>query len=235
MPPCPIHRTGLRTDDRVALTFDDGPNPPRTEQVLEILARYDARATFFVFGKWAERYPESLRRVVAAGHLVGNHGYAGQRRPGEYDESEAAIAHVTGRPTDFVRAHQFDYETMYQSSVAHLPETRAIDSDVRSMDWLADDVDAIVERVLDNPELGPGSIIALHDGAEMDEATERLTRPLAMLAALPRIIAGLQERGLRSVRVDELQLAAPLVWSPEEGLIDPAELTDDATPTMARE
>ena len=61
-----------RTDGpKIALTFDDGPNPPRTEEILEILAAKGARATFFVIGKWAERWPRTLERIVAGGHVVG--------------------------------------------------------------------------------------------------------------------------------------------------------------------
>ena len=83
--PCLIYRRGARTGDGVALTFDDGPNPPVTEQMLSVLAAHGARATFFVMGKWVERFPESVRRTVAAGHLVGNHTYAGRRNVGDYD------------------------------------------------------------------------------------------------------------------------------------------------------
>ena len=54
----PIYTHGRRDQAKVALTFDDGPNPPRTDQILEILASHNARATFFVIGKWAERWPD---------------------------------------------------------------------------------------------------------------------------------------------------------------------------------
>lgn len=59
----------------VALTFDDGPRPPYTERILELLSRYNAKATFFVVGEMARLYPELLRAIVSAGHEVGNHSY----------------------------------------------------------------------------------------------------------------------------------------------------------------
>jgi peptidoglycan/xylan/chitin deacetylase (PgdA/CDA1 family) len=211
--PCLIYRHGRRQGDAVALTFDDGPNPPRTEQICALLAEHGAKGTFFVAGKWAERFPESVRRLVAGGHLVGNHGYALRRNIGDYDEAEAAIGHVTGQPCRYFRAHAFDYGAYFQSIVSRLPESRVIDSDVNPSDWAVSDADVIVQRVLEHPDLGPGSIVNLHDGAEMDDAGPRLQRAIPTLLALPRILAGLKERGLRCVRVDELELADPVEWT----------------------
>lgn len=209
---CLIYRRGARTGDGVALTFDDGPNPPITEQVLGVLAGHGARATFFVMGKWVERYPETLRRIVAGGHLVGNHTHRGQRNLGDYDEAEAAIGHVTGQPCRYFRAHAFDYGAYFQSTVSRLPGSLVVDADVNPSDYACADPDEIVRRVLEHPELGPGSVVDLHDGGEMEDAGVRLLRPQATLAALPRIIDGLRARGLRCVRLDELELVDPVAW-----------------------
>ena len=67
-------------------------------------------------------------------------------------------------------------------------------------------------RTLEHPELGPGSIIDLHDSAETEDAGLRLQCPLATIAALPRIIEGLKARGLRCVRLDEMDLVEPEEW-----------------------
>src|SRR5262245_9302969 len=207
---CLIYRHGVRIGERVALTFDDGPNPPRTEQILEILRRADAKATFFVIGRWVERFPETVRRILADGHLVGNHSYSGRMHAGDYDAGETVIGHVTGRPTRYHRAHGFDYGSYFQSLVSRLPDSYAVDADVNPSDYAQTDPDEIVRRVLEHPELGPGSIVDLHDGGEMDDAGARLWRPQATLAALPRIVAGLQARGLRCVRLDEIELVDPV-------------------------
>jgi len=209
---CLIYRHGARSGDGVALTFDDGPNPPITEQMLAILAAHGARATFFVMGKWVERYPETLRRTVAAGHLVGNHTYAGRRNIGDYDEAETVIGHVTGRPCRYFRAHAFDYGAYFQSTVARLPGNVVVDADVNPSDYACADPDEIVRRVLEHPELEPGSVVDLHDGSETEDASVRLLRPQATLAALPRLIDGLKARGLRCVRLDELDLVEPIEW-----------------------
>jgi peptidoglycan/xylan/chitin deacetylase (PgdA/CDA1 family) len=209
----PVYVRGIATEPKVALTFDDGPNPPRTEQLLRILAESGARATFFTMGKWAERFPRTVERVLAAGHLVGNHGYSGQGCIGDYDEAEAVIGHLTGAPSRYLRPHTFNYEAYFQSRISRLPESFTIGRDIDADDWKTTDPDLIVRAVLEHPKLGPGSIIVLHDGAENEEAAIRLGRPLPMLAALPRIIACLNERGLWCVRVDEMTLAEPLFWA----------------------
>jgi peptidoglycan/xylan/chitin deacetylase (PgdA/CDA1 family) len=210
---CLIYRHGARRGDRVALTFDDGPNPPRTEQILEILRRADARATFFVIGRWAERFPETIRRILADGHLIGNHSYSARMHAGDYDEGEAVIGHVTGLPTRYFRAHGFDYGSYFQSLVSRLPDSRAIDADVNPSDYAQTDPDEIIRRVLEHPELGPGSIVDLHDGGEMDDVAIRLQRPVPLIQALPRILDGLAARGLRSVTLAEIELAEPIEWT----------------------
>jgi peptidoglycan/xylan/chitin deacetylase (PgdA/CDA1 family) len=66
---------------RIALTYDDGPNPEQTPRLMEVLARHDAHATFFLIGKWAEREPGLVRELEAAGHAIGNHTYNHPRMP----------------------------------------------------------------------------------------------------------------------------------------------------------
>ncbi len=215
-----VYLHGVRTEPQVALTFDDGPNPPRTEQVLEILAAAQARATFFLMAKWAERFPRSVERILAAGHLVGNHGYSGQGWIGDYDQAEAVIGHLTGKPSRYLRPHTYNFAAYFESRVSRLALSYTVACDVDSKDWETAEPEAIVANVLDHPGLGPGSIINLHDGAEYEEAAIRLHRPVSMLLALPRIIEGLKARGLTCVRLDEMALATPVTWLPGERLSD---------------
>lgn len=69
----------IEDEQGVYLTFDDGPTPGITEWILEILRRYDAKATFFVLGKNVERYPDLYEKILAEGHSVGNHTYSHQK------------------------------------------------------------------------------------------------------------------------------------------------------------
>jgi peptidoglycan/xylan/chitin deacetylase (PgdA/CDA1 family) len=204
---------GRAEGNKIALTFDDGPNPPRTEEILEILEDTGAKATFFVIGKWAERWPRSLERIAAAGHAVGNHSYLHAWHICDYDLAEAAITHILGRPTRYVRAQSFDYDAMAQSPLA---ESRLVmDACLNPADWTRTDPDDIFEAVMTDPQLGPGAIIDLHDGWEIEDHAQRLRRPVPMIKALPRLIRELQDRGYQLVTLDEMDMDDPLYWTGE--------------------
>jgi peptidoglycan/xylan/chitin deacetylase (PgdA/CDA1 family) len=209
-----IYKHGRRDQPKVALTFDDGPNPPRTDQILDILASRNVRAAFFVIGKWVERWPQAFERMVRAGHVIGNHSYLHDPELGDFDRAEAVLGNAMGRPTNFLRAHYFHYHLCAQSSVALLPETKIVDSDVNPSDWSLTDPGEIVRRCLEAKELQGGSIIDLHDGSETDNDAARLARPLPVVAALPRLIDGLTSRGYKLVGLDEMELVDPTPWSP---------------------
>src|SRR6059058_5397368 len=64
-----------RGSKKLALTFDDGPNDPHTLRLLEVLAKHDVRATFFMIGRYVQQRPDIVREVVSAGHVIGNHTF----------------------------------------------------------------------------------------------------------------------------------------------------------------
>jgi len=210
-----VYFHGRRDVSKVALTFDDSPNPPRTDEVAGILDGRGVRGTFFVIGKWVDRFPETLARLVRAGHVIGNHSYEHHYRVGDYDKAETAITNITGKSSIFLRAHGFDYESLSQSVTANLATSRIIDADVNPSDYAKTEADAIIKGVLENENLAGGSIIDLHDGSELEDAAQRLARPLPMIEALPVIIDGLRERGLEPVGLDELELVEPVRWPDE--------------------
>ncbi len=209
-----VYTHGRRDQPKVALTFDDGPNPPRTDEILAILACKKVRATFFVLGKWALRWPQALERIARAGHVIGNHSHLHDPDLGDYDRAEAAIGNITGRPSRFLRAQLFNYHLCLQSPLATSPGVKIVDSDVNPADWAQTDPAEIVRLTLQAKELEAGSIIDLHDGAETENDGVRLSRPLPLIAALPQLIDTLHERGLALVGLDEMELADPIVWSP---------------------
>ena len=204
-----------RDQMKVALTFDDGPNPPRTDQVIEILNAKGARGTFFVLGKWAERWPQALERIVRHGHLVGNHSYAHHAHLSDFDRAEVAIGNVTGCPTRFLRAHYFNFFTCVTSPVAMSKYMKIVDADVNPADWNKTDTQAIIDATLNHPQLAGGSIIDLHDGGETDDDALRLARPIPMIEALPAIIDHLQARGFHLVGLDEMEFVDPIEWKPD--------------------
>lgn len=204
---------GRRDQMKVALTFDDGPNPPRTDQVLEILGSRGARGTFFVLGKWVERFPQAFQRIVAGGHAVGNHSHLHQAHLGDFDRAEAVIGNLLGAPTRYLRAHYFNFFTCLFSPVAMGPGMKIVDADVNPADYAKSDPKAIVEATLEHPNLAGGSIIDLHDSSETEDETLRLARCLPMIEALPAIVDGLQARGYELVSLDEMELVDPVSWS----------------------
>lgn len=210
--PLKYYKHGRRDQMKVALTFDDGPNPPRTDQIMDILSGRGARATFFVLGKWVERFPQACERIIASGHSFGNHSYLHQAHVGDFDRAEAVIGNLLGRPTRFLRAHYFNFFTCLFSPVALSAEMKIVDADVNPADYSESDPQSIIDSTLNHPSLAGGSIIDLHDGSESDDDALRLAQPLPMIRALPAIIDGLQARGFELVTLDEMELVDPIEW-----------------------
>jgi peptidoglycan/xylan/chitin deacetylase (PgdA/CDA1 family) len=213
------HIRGRSDGKKIALTFDDGPNPPRTEQILDILNAAGARASFFLIGKWVERWPRTVERMLSAGHVIGNHSHTHAWHMSDYDQAEAAISHVTGRATMFVRAASFDYSACAISPVAQ--SRLVIDADVNPGDCFLTDPEEVYRGIVDNPNLGPGSIVDLHDGAEFEDHAQRLGRPLPTILSLPRVIKELERKGFELVGLDEFSFPDPLIW---RGARDPRDV-----------
>lgn len=99
-----VRTSGRNTGNTLYLTFDDGPNPEYTPRLLDLLAAHDARATFFLIGAHAERYPELVRRIVEEGHALGNHSWSHPRferisrevRLDEIDRTDEFLARFDG-------------------------------------------------------------------------------------------------------------------------------------------
>jgi peptidoglycan/xylan/chitin deacetylase (PgdA/CDA1 family) len=193
----PVLIRGPRDGKRVALTFDDGPAEPFTEQVLDILREHRVPATFFVCGKNVERHPELLRRIVAEGHEVGNHTYSHlfvyfksrRRIAEEIDRTQAIIEKVTNiRPKIF----RPPYGARWFGLVPTLLERgmHMILWSATGYDWKKD-VQGITRAAL--RELKPGAVILLHDGRNALPAS-KIDRSRTV-AALPSIIAGTRQQG----------------------------------------
>jgi peptidoglycan/xylan/chitin deacetylase (PgdA/CDA1 family) len=147
------------------LTFDDGPTPDITDRVLSILAAYGARATFFCIGRNAERHPDILRRIINAGHAVGNHTYShlkGWYTPNReyYDDIELASRFV---PSQLYRPA---YGMITPSQIRYLKQRfHIVLWDVMSYDF---DPSTSHEKCLANVTryAGPGSVIVFHDSVK---------------------------------------------------------------------
>ena len=181
---------------RIALTFDDGPNPDATPRILDVLGAEAVPATFFLLGKHVERWPGIAQRVVAEGHDVGNHGYHHRtlhRRGPAYVELDLAlgaqvIERATGtRPRYFRAPHGF--RNPWVSRAARSLGERVAGWTLGVWDTDRPGAEVIARRCIEGAR--PGTILLLHDGDGYDPHGDRGQTA----AALPAIVSGLRERG----------------------------------------
>ena len=182
---------------RVALTFDDGPSVPFTGQVLDILRKNHIRATFFLCGANAERYPELVRRIRDEGHEIGNHTYS---HPYLYLMSRKSIAAEIDRTQDVLEKISGRRPRLFRPpfgvrwfSLWPLLRERGMTMVLWSVRGYDASLDArgIAQTTLD--QLHPGAIVLLHDGFEtnLPDAIDRS----ATVRALPSIIEGARRSG----------------------------------------
>jgi polysaccharide deacetylase family sporulation protein PdaB len=192
------------TEEKViALTFDDGPDPEDTPQILDLLQQYGAKATFFIIGEKASWYPELVKREAAEGHELANHTYKHTYFNGSINESnvrdeltrtEEIIYKITGQ-----KPHLFRPPGGYYSE----PLIRIARQEgymvvmwswhINTMDWNTPGVDRITQKVLSNAR--NGDIVLFHDYVEGKTQT---------IEALQRILPELTRRGYRFVTISDL-------------------------------
>lgn len=189
------------------LTFDDGPSPALTAQIVDLLGQYDAQATFFVIGVHVRRAPAALRPVAAAGHIIANHtlahkALAGKSREGfakELADTEALVQRAAGDllPPDyqmrFLRPPGGATDVDTASYAAELGY-QIVTWDIDPKDWRRPGVDAIASHVL--KRAFPGAIVVLHDGGGGSQQT---------VAAVATILAELSAQGYVFRGMDEEQ------------------------------
>lgn len=195
---------GPADQNRIALTFDDGPDPRFTEEVLDVLNQYNVPATFFLMGSRAVAFPEIAQRINNEGHVIGNHTYFHPNLVEEGDiptlerevaRTEDALNDVIGYRTSLFRP---PYGFLYNELVEKLAEMQylIIGWSVDSLDWQEDPPEVIASNVLDN--VHPGAVILMHDGADWDGDRTNT------IESLRQIIPTLQEQGYEFVTVPEL-------------------------------
>ncbi len=189
----------------VALTFDDGPYPPYTAQVLKVLADKQVQATFFVVGENARALPHLVQEEQQAGHLIGIHSYehkdmlrlSSGEIAAQLREAKAVVASITGEePRYFRPPHGFhDWRVMGAAREANLT---VVNWSALGKDWTNPGVDTIVNNVMSR--VGPGSIILLHDG----DSPHKVSKREQTVAALPILIDRLRSEGYSFVTVDHM-------------------------------
>jgi peptidoglycan/xylan/chitin deacetylase (PgdA/CDA1 family) len=198
-----LRHHGPRDSNMVAVTFDDGPDPPYTLQIRDILDAYGVKATFFTVGKALDARPDVSRALYDDGMLLGNHSYAHDAfrwlDPGypELQRTQDAFERNLGVCPALYRPPHGSHTPFMAHVVADAGMTM-VTWDVSAGDWATDDGALVAKRVLD--KVRPGSIILLHDGIDGNIGADRGV----ILRALPAILDGLKSRGLEPVTLDRL-------------------------------
>ncbi len=194
----------------IALTYDDGPNPRHTEALMEVLERHDARATFLVIGRWAEREPDLLRALADAGHALGNHTWSHPTMP---FRSRAQIHEELKLCREAVEAAGLTFSTVDGAALMRPPYGRRRPGTLRAIreagynpllwsitcyDWRrTTTVDKLVQRA---GRARDGDIILLHDGSNAEPAADRA----ASVAATGEVLDRLTAQGYRFVTVPQM-------------------------------
>ena len=195
-----------RADNEIALTFDDGPDPEYTPMLLDLLKRYDAKATFFVVGIHAERHPELLQRMHAEGHVIGIHNYVHKSnwfmRPGSVKRQIHRTSEIIRKATDVRPAYyRPPWGIVNLFDFSNLGYLQIILWSTLFGDWRKRvGVERLKKRLM--KKLRPGEVLLLHDcGSTLGADREA---PANMLGALEPFLAEGKNRGIKFVHITEM-------------------------------
>jgi len=194
---------GPSDEKRVALTFDDVPDNHFTPQVLDVLRNYGVKATFFVVGNRAEKYPEIMMRILEEGHIVGNHSYDHANLPkltnealhNEILRTQNILQAATGRTINFIRP---PYGNISEEQIKWLASQHMliVNWNVDSLDWKGLTAEQIEANIMSH--LTPGAIVLQHAAGGKDHDLNGTVK------ALPHIIEELNRQGIEMVTLDKL-------------------------------
>lgn len=202
----PTVTRGPKQGNKIALTFDDGPDPEVTPAVLDVLRQHGVRSTFFTIGRLLEQQPLLAQRIAAEGHELGNHSwqhsrwqnfFSARRHAADMERSERAIAKITGANTTPLFRPPVGLKSPELARAAHPRGIVMVAWSLHSRDTRTADPVRIADRVL--RRIMPGDIVLMHDGHDLPGRH----RP-ACAAALALILTGLKAKGLLPVPVSEL-------------------------------
>jgi peptidoglycan/xylan/chitin deacetylase (PgdA/CDA1 family) len=199
---------GERGSKQIALTYDDGPNDPHTLKLIEVLAKHNVRATFFMIGRYARQRPDLARAVAEAGHAVGNHTFthpllifkpAAQTRA-ELVDCQQALQDVIGAPAKLFRP-PFGGRRPATLRIARSLGLQPVMWNVTGYDWNAPPAAAIEKKVA--RQMRGGDVILLHDGGHLAMGADRSQTVIAT----DRLIARYKAEGHEFVTIPEMMKA----------------------------
>src|SRR5712691_3072687 len=198
--------TGLHPASRqIALTYDDGPNDPHTMRLLEVLARHDVRATFFLIGGHVKQRPEIAREIVAAGHVVGNHTFthplltfkSESHIRHELEQCRSALQDAVGEHSNLFRP-PFGGRRPAVLRIARDLGMSAVMWNVTGYDWNAPPAAKIERKVA--KQIRGGNVILLHDGGHKQLGADRSQTVIAT----DHLIARFKPEGYEFVNIPQM-------------------------------
>lgn len=189
--------TSSRNQKKIALTFDDGPHE-MTEKVLDLLQKFNVKATFFCIGTQIEKHPEILQRIINEGHSVGNHTYSHSKSFGffsadkvrqELMKTDALLSQFVGKKIKLFRP-PFGVTNPNVAKAINATKHSVIGWNIRSLDTVIESEDQIFERI--KKGIRPGGIVLLHDTS------------LKTVHVLERLLLLLQSENYELVTANEL-------------------------------
>jgi peptidoglycan/xylan/chitin deacetylase (PgdA/CDA1 family) len=199
--------TGLpRGSRQIALTYDDGPNDPHTLQLLEVLAKHGVHATFFVIGHYVQQRRDIVRKIVAAGHVVGNHTFTHpllifkneKEIRQEISRCRATLQDVIGEPCNLFRPPFGGRRPAVLRIVRELG-METVMWNVTGYDWNAPSAAAIERKVA--KQIRGGDVILLHDGGHKQMGADRAQTVLAT----DRLLVRYKAEGYKFVTIPSMR------------------------------
>jgi peptidoglycan/xylan/chitin deacetylase (PgdA/CDA1 family) len=193
---------GARLNNAICLTFDDGPDPLYTPKILDLLAVYDIKATFFVIGEAVQQYPQVLEAIVKQGHAIGNHTYSHShpwmmtpaRAKDEVARTTLAIEKIIGVTPNWFRP-PFGRLRGAMREQAHVQNMTTVLWSHSLIDWgLLGTPLGISQRL---SQIKADDIVLMHDGKR------KHNHPQITLQCLPNFLRSLQKKSLAAVTLDE--------------------------------
>jgi peptidoglycan-N-acetylglucosamine deacetylase len=195
-----------RGSKNLALTYDDGPNDPHTLRLLEVLAKHEVKATFFLIGRYVESRPDIVREINAAGHSVGNHTFT---HPNLIFSSTSEIRSQLERCTSAIEQASGVRVNLFRPPFGgRLPKTFRVTRslqlepimwNVTGWDWNAPPADYIERKVA--KQIRGGDVVLLHDGGHKEMGADRAQTVIATDRLIPRY----KSDGYEFLTVDEMK------------------------------
>lgn len=198
--------TGLEPDSKqLALTYDDGPNDPHTFRLLEVLAKHNVKATFFLIGRFVKQRPDIARELIRAGHVVGNHTFShpnlifatAEQTRRELTECKAALSDAVGEHSRLFRP-PFGGRRPSTLRIARALGLEPVMWSVTGWDWKGKPAEYVERKI--GQQVRGGDVILLHDGSHAAFGADRSQTVIAT----DRLIARYQSEGYEFLTVPEM-------------------------------